>query len=141
MLLYFFYCPECASHLQAGGEGAFVSANKKVLEEAVAAFPNHTGFAMTTSLALGAHGGDLVKAYEVGVLLPRVLHDAIAEGKAEASFLPPHCWEDAITEGEAEAEATLLPPFGGRAVGWLESDVAACIFRRRLPPASASESG
>ena len=48
---------------------------------------------MTTSLALRAHGGDLVKAYEVGVLLPRVLHDAIAEGEADATFLPSLCWE------------------------------------------------
>lgn len=93
MLLYFFYCSGCASHLRAAGEGAFSIAIEKVLEEALAAFPNRTGFAMTTSLALRAHGGDLVKAYEVGVLLPRALHDAITEGEAEVAFLPPLCWE------------------------------------------------
>lgn len=93
MLLYFFYCSGCASHLRAVGEDAFAIAIKKPLEEALAALPNRTGFAMTTSLALSAHGGDLVKAYEVGVLLPRVLHDAIAEGDAEAAFLPPLCRE------------------------------------------------
>jgi hypothetical protein len=93
MLLYFFYCSGCASRLRAAGEGAFAIAIKEILEEAVAAFPSRTGFAMTTSLALRAHGGDLVKAYEVGVLLPRVLHDAIAEGEAEAAFLPPLCGE------------------------------------------------
>lgn len=93
MLLYFFYCPGCASHLRAVGEGAFAIAIEKILAQAVAAFPSRTGFAMTTSLALRAHGGDLVKAYEVGVLLPRKLHDAIAEGEADATFLPPVCWE------------------------------------------------
>jgi hypothetical protein len=96
MLLYFFYCSECASHLRALGEGAIGIAVKKILEEAVAALPNRTGFAITTSLALSAHGGDLVKAYEVGVLPPRVLHDAIAKGEAEATFLSPLCWEAAL---------------------------------------------
>lgn len=91
MLLHFIYCSECASHLLAGGEDAFVSAIKAVIKATGAAFPSRTGFAMTTSLALRAHGGNLVKAYEVGVSLPRVLHDAIAEGYADATFLPPLC--------------------------------------------------
>lgn len=93
MLLYFFYCSGCANHLRAVGEVGLDIAIKKILEEALAALPNRTGFAMTTSLALRAHGGDLVKAYEVGVLLPPAMHDAIAEGEAEVAFLPPLCWE------------------------------------------------
>ncbi len=93
MLVYFFYCSECARNLHVGGSGAFASAIKKTLEETASALPDRTGFAMTTSLALCAHGGDLVKAYEVGVLPPRVLHDAIAKGEADAAFLPPLCWE------------------------------------------------
>lgn len=93
MLLYFFYCSECANHLQAAEEGVHVRAIKAVVKKAVAALPNRTGYAMTTSLALRAHGGDVVKAYEVGASLPRLLHNAIAEGRTEATFLRPPCRE------------------------------------------------
>jgi hypothetical protein len=48
---------------------------------------------MTTSLALQAHGGDLVKAYEIGVEVPRILHDAILAGQTEVAIVPPFGWE------------------------------------------------
>ena len=91
LVLFFYYCSECFSSLQAAGREACGKAIGKVLEKGLAGCRN--GLAMTTSLALQAHGGDLVKAFEIGVRVPRVLHDAILAGQAEATTVPPFGWE------------------------------------------------
>ncbi len=81
--LYFFFCPNCSATLQAEGEDAQIGAIRNALDK-----PYRLDLAMTTSLALQAHGGDLTGAYEIGVTIPRIVHDAIAFGNAEASIIP-----------------------------------------------------
>lgn len=81
--LYFFFCPNCSATLQAEGEGAQIEAIRYAL-----LYPDRSDLAMTTSLALQAHGGDLTGAIEIGVTMPRIVHDAIAFGNAEASIIP-----------------------------------------------------
>jgi len=90
---YFYFCGECFSSLQARGLAACDEAVARVLRLGRAALPDHTGFAVTTSLALQAHGGDLVGAYEVGSKLPRIVHDAIVAGQADVAIVPPFDWE------------------------------------------------
>lgn len=85
--LYFFFCPKCAAHLYKAGTAAQKQVVFKVTEKALLAMPQRTGLAYTTSLALQAHGGDVVRAYEIGVDMPRPLHDAIVSGDTEAAFL------------------------------------------------------
>lgn len=91
LVLFFYYCPECFSSLQAAGREACGKAIGKVLEKGLAGCRN--GLAMTTSLALQAHGGDLVKAFEIGVRVPRMLHEAILAGQTEAAIVPALGWE------------------------------------------------
>jgi hypothetical protein len=91
LVLFFYYCSECFSSLQAAGREACGKAIGKVLEKGLAGCGN--GLAMTTSLALQAHGGDLVKAFEIGVRVPRMLHEAILAGQTEAAIVPPLGWE------------------------------------------------
>ena len=81
--LYFFFCPNCYATLHAEGEGAQIEAIRYAL-----LYPDRAELAMTTSLALQAHGGDLTGAIEIGIAIPRVVHDAIAFGNAEASIIP-----------------------------------------------------
>lgn len=80
LILYLFFCPNCSATFEAGGEGAQIEAIRHALDK-----PYRLDLAMTTSLALRAHCGDLVRAYEIGVHMPRVVHDAIICGEAEAS--------------------------------------------------------
>ena len=93
LVVYFYYCSECFSGLQAAGREACGRAVGEVLKLAQAAMPRRMDFAVTTSLALQAHGGDLVKAYEIGAGIPRVLHDAILAGQTEAAIVPAFGWE------------------------------------------------
>lgn len=86
--LYFFFCPKCAAHLYKVGITAQEQAVSRAIEKALMAAPRRTHLAVTTSLVLRAHGGDLAKAFEIGVDMPRPLHDAIVSGDAEAAFLP-----------------------------------------------------
>ncbi len=86
--LYFFFCPRCSEHLCNAGTGAQEQAVSRAIEKARGALPRRTHLAATTSIAIRAHGGDLVKACEIGVDMPRPLHDAIVSGDAEATFLP-----------------------------------------------------
>lgn len=86
--LYLFFCPDCFAGLQAAGREACARAVAEALRKGRLALPGPVGLAMTTSLALQAHGGDLVRAFEIGVEVPRVLHDAIVAGEAEAVFFP-----------------------------------------------------
>lgn len=81
--LYFFFCPHCSANLEVAGEDAQIEAIRYAL-----LYPNRSELAMTTSLALQAHGGDLIGAIEIGVTMPRIVHDAIAFGDAEASIIP-----------------------------------------------------
>lgn len=90
--LYFFFCLKCAAHLREAGITAQEQAVSGAIEKALMAAPRRTLLAVTTSLVLHAHGGDLVKAFEIGVDMPRPVHDAIVSGDAEAAFLP-FCWE------------------------------------------------
>jgi hypothetical protein len=91
LVLYFYYCSKCFSSLQVAGREACGRAIGEVLEKVQPA--RRFGLAITTSLALQARGGDLVKAYEIGAGIPRVLHDAIVAGQAEAAIVPPFDWE------------------------------------------------
>ncbi len=86
--LYFFFCPQCIAHLRHAGGNAQQQAVFKATEKALLAMPEKTGLAFTTSIALHAHGGDLVRAYELGAPMPRPVHDAIVSGDADATFLP-----------------------------------------------------
>ncbi len=88
LLLHFFFCPECFSFLEELDEMAGDIAVSCALEKWRAAQPNRPGIAMVNSLALQAHAGDLVSAYEIGIDLPRVVFDAIAAGEAEVAFPP-----------------------------------------------------
>lgn len=85
--LYFFFCPRCSAHLCNAGTGVQEQAVSRAIEKAWIALPRRTHLAVTTSIAIRAHGGDLVKACEIGVDMPRPLHDAIVSGDAEATFL------------------------------------------------------
>jgi hypothetical protein len=93
LLVYLFYCANCAADLAAKDRETCGRAIGQALELAHSLPCN--GLAMVTSLALQAHGGDLVRAYELGVHAPRVLHDAILAGQAEATTVPPFGWETA----------------------------------------------
>jgi hypothetical protein len=84
--LYFFYCLECFAGLQVEGLEACDRAVAEALRKGRLALPDPVGLAMMTSLALEAHGGDLVRAYEIGVEIPRIVHDVILAGEAEAAF-------------------------------------------------------
>lgn len=86
--LYFFFCPKCATHLCEAGIKAQERAVSRVAKMAQNALPKRTHLAVTTSIALHAHGGDLVRAYELGIDMPRPVHDAIVSGDADATFLP-----------------------------------------------------
>ena len=93
LLVYLFYCADCAADLAAKGQETCGRAIGQALELAHSHPCN--GFAMVTSLALQVHGGDLVRAYELGAQAPRVLHDAILAGQAEVAIVPPFGWEAA----------------------------------------------
>jgi hypothetical protein len=93
LYLYIFYCPECFAGLEEEGVEACKKAVAEVLNKGMTAVPSLTGLAMITSLALQAHGGDLVRAYEIGVEVPRILHDAILAGQTEVAIVPPFGWE------------------------------------------------
>lgn len=85
--LHFFFCPMCAAHLRHAGDDARHEAVFNATEKALLAMPQRTGLAITTSIALHAHAGDLVRAYELGAPMPRPFHDAIVSGDADATFL------------------------------------------------------
>lgn len=91
LIMYFYYCSECFSSLQAAGREACGKAIGKLLEKSLAGCC--FGLAITTSLALHAHKGDLVKAFEIGVKIPRVIHDAILAGQAEVAAFSLFDWE------------------------------------------------
>lgn len=91
LLVYLFYCADCAADLAAKDRETCGRAIGQALELAHSHPCN--GFAMVTSLALQVHGGDLVNAYELGAHVPRVLHDAILAGQAEVAIVPPFSWE------------------------------------------------
>lgn len=86
--LYFFFCSRCSTHLEAAGGTAQAQAVLVAIEKAQMALPKRTRLAVTSSIALQAHGGDLVRAYEIGVDMPRPVHDAIVSGDLEAVFPP-----------------------------------------------------
>lgn len=88
LVLYFHFCSECFPFLEGLGTTGRDLAVSFAMDKGMAALPNHPNIAMVTSLALAAHGGDLVSAYEIGVDLPRVVHDAIMAGEAEITFVP-----------------------------------------------------
>ena len=91
LLVYLFYCADCAADLAAKDRETCGRAIGQALELAHSLPRN--GLAMVTSLALQVHGGDLVNAYELGAQVPRVLHDAILAGQAEVAIVPPFSWE------------------------------------------------
>ena len=95
LVLYFFFCPDCSASLIAKGPEAGSKAIAKALKRGLQAQPQDSGLAMVTSLALQAHAGDLVRAFEIGVDVPRPLHDAILAGEADAICLPSFDWEGA----------------------------------------------
>lgn len=91
---YFFYCPDCFAGLQAAGSEAWARAVPKALRKGALALPDPVRLAITTSLDLQAHGGDLVRAFEIGAVIPPVIFDAIVAGEAEAAIFPVFGWEE-----------------------------------------------
>lgn len=88
MIVYLFFCRTCFTSLKLKNKQTHHLVAETALKRAARHFPAQCGLAMTTSLALQAHSGDLVKAYEIGVQIPRVIHDAIIAGEAEAVIFP-----------------------------------------------------
>ena len=93
LLLYLCHCPSCYCDVLALDEGDRHESLAKAINICLGAMPDSSRLAVTTSVALQAHRGDLVKAYEVGVHLPRWLHDALVVGETEASLIPSDIWE------------------------------------------------
>jgi hypothetical protein len=91
--MFFYYCDGCFSGLQAAGLEAGRKAVGELLKLIWSAPSLNTGFAMISSLLLQAHAGDLVRAYEIGIDIPRPLHDAIMAGHAEVAIVPIFDWE------------------------------------------------
>lgn len=91
--LYFWHCPSCYESLLDLGEEECRTSISKALGVCLKAMPGQSGLAITSSVALQAHHGDLVKAYEIGVALPRWLHDAIVAGETEVSVISSDIWE------------------------------------------------
>jgi hypothetical protein len=91
--MYFYLCSECFSGLKSAGPEACADAVKHAHKKIIAALPRKTGLAITSSLALQAHAGDLVRAYEIGVNIPYRLHEAIRAGQAEVAMVPFLDWE------------------------------------------------
>lgn len=92
LYVYLCHCPSCYWNLLDIGEEECRASVSMALDICLAAMPGQSGLAITTSAALQAHRGDLVKAYEIGVALPRWLHDAIVAGEAEVSLTPSDFW-------------------------------------------------
>jgi hypothetical protein len=91
LAVYLFYCHACFDALEASGGGCGAAVGR-ALSKGMTATPGRFGLAMTTSIALRAHGGNLVEAYEQGVRLPRAVHAAIVAGESDVTFVPPFGW-------------------------------------------------